>query len=191
MNLSVYYSNLWLNNIDSSQILEDRNEKLKFALLQRSAEDYNIKIRINDILIDSYGKPEVKGKEFYFSFSHSGKYLMCAADIHPIGIDLEMIKEVEIEDFKSCYSSIEFHNILKSNNRSQKLLEYWTQKESILKADGRGLTIEPSNVILNEEVGFIKNEATVWHLKTAYLDNFIFSACTKNRKSAIVFKKHF
>ena len=59
----------------------------------------------------------------------------------------------------------EFRSINNANDSIYRLFELWTKKESIIKADGRGLTIDLREVIIKNNTGYIKNSDTRWYLK--------------------------
>lgn len=89
-----------------------------------------------------YNKPYFDDDLFKFNISHSGELVVCVLnDEHEIGIDIEIISEIEIDDFKFQMTENEWDNIIFSNNKIISFFEYWTQKEAVIKAQGHGLTI--------------------------------------------------
>jgi 4'-phosphopantetheinyl transferase len=84
----------------------------------------------------------------HFSTSHSGNRVVCALSKEKeIGIDIEHIsKAISISDFKGQLTSTEWCDIGKSANPEERFLELWTAKESLIKADGRGLEIPLSDL---------------------------------------------
>ncbi|WP_165872288.1 4'-phosphopantetheinyl transferase family protein [Tenacibaculum sp. M341] len=92
-----------------------------------------------------YGKPYFENSEFTFNISHSGEYIVCAVSTDEkqfLGVDIEEVKPIEFEGFKSIFSEEEKKMISNYKN----FYTFWTRKEAIVKADGRGLQI-PLNTI--------------------------------------------
>lgn len=94
-----------------------------------------------------------------FNISHSGAYVMCAfSDQNSIGIDIEEIKEIDINDFKRMFSPEEWFTIHSAENSLQEFYSYWTAKESLLKADGRGITVVSDKVKIDTPHGKFENK---------------------------------
>ena len=93
---------------------------------------------------NAYGKPFLSGtSDFYFNLSHSGDWVVCGVDNMPVGIDVENIHDVDLNLSKRFFSEDEHNYLLTldSNRRRETFFEFWTLKESYIKADGRGLSI--------------------------------------------------
>jgi len=96
---------------------------------------------LKDIKYTKYGRPFLD-LDIDFNISHSGQYVICAfAKGFKIGIDIEKIQEHNFDSFKSIFTTSEYQSIVHSNNSLKQFYEYWTQKESIIKANGKGLSI--------------------------------------------------
>lgn len=99
-----------------------------------------------------------------FNISHSGTYVMCAfSDKNSIGIDIEEAKEIDINDFKNMFSTEEWFTIQNAENSLQEFYSFWTAKESLLKADGRGITVVLDKVKIETPYGKFENKE--WFLK--------------------------
>jgi 4'-phosphopantetheinyl transferase len=89
-----------------------------------------------------YGRPYI----MYcpdFNISHSGDIVVCAIiKNNDIGVDIEQVSKIEINDFVSVMTNLEMLNIQKSDNPIRKFYEYWTKKESLLKLQGTGISEE-------------------------------------------------
>ena len=120
---------------------------------------------------NKYGKPYWPEKEdFCYNLSHSGKYVVCAVDNHPVGIDVQIIRPISIEIAKRFFSRTEYEYIIKHNEEEHLSVFYdiWTLKESYIKAIGRGLSIPLNSfsVITNDSDIQVKTEnGEVWFLK--------------------------
>lgn len=93
---------------------------------------------------NEYGKPSVRElPDFHYNLSHSGEWVVCATDNESIGIDIEQIKPIDLETAKNFFSKDEYQYIYNkpSHERLSVFYEYWTLKESFIKAVGKGLTI--------------------------------------------------
>ena len=104
-----------------------------------------------DLQYSNTGRPFFSDSPFDFNISHTDN---CAAVVFSencrVGIDIERIKEVGLQDFENIFSKEVWNIIHSSGNKIRKFYYYWTQLESAIKADGRGLSLVPSG---NIEIG--------------------------------------
>jgi len=106
-----------------------------------------------------------------FNISHSDNMVICAlSDEGTIGVDIEKIKAVAISDFNFQFSSKELHDINLSQNPLREFYRYWTKKEAVIKADGRGLNIPLNNINVLQNSGSIFLD-TQWYLYELPIDN--------------------
>jgi len=97
---------------------------------------------IKDLSFNSYHKPRLDNNTTKFNISHSGNITVCAINEgFEIGIDIEMVHNINIQDFKDQMTSNEWNLIMNSRNRKTAFFDYWTQKEAVVKACGLGLEI--------------------------------------------------
>jgi len=102
--------------------------------------------------MNEYGKPLlIYPKEIHFNISHSGKYVVCAVDNNPVGVDVEEIKPIDFEIAKRFFSANEYLQLI--NQPEEMRLKYfytiWTLKESYIKAEGKGLSIPLNSFSIN------------------------------------------
>lgn len=117
----------------------------------------------------SYHKPYFENHPLQFNISHSGEIVVCAlSDQGEIGIDIEIISDILIEDFKFQMTENEWNKISTSTNAKNAFFEYWTQKEAVIKAHGHGLTIPLQSFEINENATSIQGEK--FHLKEIKID---------------------
>ncbi|SFI31708.1 MULTISPECIES: 4'-phosphopantetheinyl transferase superfamily protein [unclassified Bacillus (in: firmicutes)] len=94
---------------------------------------------------NNYGKPYLKNHPtISFNLSHSGDFVVCVFDNHPVGIDIEKIKIIEyISLAKKFFTKKEYNYIMKGDFRQQldKFYDIWTLKESFIKCCGKGLSL--------------------------------------------------
>ncbi len=92
------------------------------------------------IVNNQYGKPYFHGiSDQYFNVSHSGKWVVCGWCQYEIGVDVEVVKDIDINIAKRFFDKSEYEVITGKNIDEQKILFYdlWTLKESYIKYIGR------------------------------------------------------
>lgn len=125
---------------------EDAQRALYAELLIRRIICEKLDIKNSDIVFDknSYGKPFLENcRDFHFNLSHSKDWIVCAAGSIPVGIDVEVVKPMEMDIARRFFSKEEYAGIV-SKDESERLshfFELWTLKESYIKAWGKGLSI--------------------------------------------------
>jgi 4'-phosphopantetheinyl transferase len=79
----------------------------------------------------------------HFNISHSANRVVCLmSKERKVGIDIEYITDdISFDDFQRQFTPAEWAAIRSSNAPEEKFYQFWTAKESIIKADGRGLGI--------------------------------------------------
>ena len=98
-----------------------------------------------------------------FSISHSGEYVLCAMSDHArVGIDIEKIRPIDLADMRFSFSKKEWLEITTASNPNQQLFDYWTKKEAVAKADGRGLLMA-DRMVLNHDQAQVDD--TIWYVK--------------------------
>ncbi|MGZ5052857.1 MAG: 4'-phosphopantetheinyl transferase family protein [Methylobacter sp.] len=112
---------------------------------------------------DAYNRPSIDSS-IDFNISHSGNYVLCAISKNGrIGIDIEQIKDINISYYKNFMSKTEWDDIANNEALTRRFYYYWTIKESVMKADGRGLSIPPQDIICHPDHATIYNKK--WGLK--------------------------
>ncbi|WP_025723967.1 4'-phosphopantetheinyl transferase family protein [Paenibacillus polymyxa] len=93
---------------------------------------------------NAFGKPSlINAPAFHFNVSHSGKWVVCAIDDHPLGIDIEQLRPIDFEVGRVCFSDTEYDALMRqdADSRLSYFYDLWTLKESFVKAEGQGLTL--------------------------------------------------
>ena len=129
--------------------IQDSLRTLTGEILTRCAIRERTKLSNEEIVfaINKYGKPYVKNVEnLQFNVSHSGEWVVCAVDTEPIGIDIEIIKSINLKVAKRFFSQEEYRDFVSKdeNVKMGYFYDLWTLKESYVKAVGRGLSIPPN-----------------------------------------------
>lgn len=142
-------------------------------LLRKALEDAGVPLSSLHLRYTSYGRPCLDNAPD-FSISHSGSMAVCAISYAgTIGIDIEEIKPVEIDDFTSVFTKTEWKTIYTSANTNYWFYHFWTAKEAALKAKGTGLQWSMEAVSVEENTARIGSEE--WQLtKVAIAENYSF-----------------
>jgi len=149
-------------------------------LLKKGLEDLCMNSDLKDLKYTKYGRPYLENA-LSFNISHSGPYIVCAfTGRGVIGADIEQMDPIHIEEFQMVFNDEEWCAIKNCSNLSYAFYYYWTAKEAILKADGRGLSI-PLNALLIEKESCCLDDK-IWHYKTVSLfDNCILQIASDNQ----------
>lgn len=117
---------------------------------------------INNISFDEFGRPFI-AQHVDFSISHSDEFVICAMTGRGrVGIDIEKIKSISLSDFEQYMTSHQWGNIKTSSNKFRIFYSYWTSKESVLKADGRGLSVPLRDVDTDGRKAHL--DESVWYI---------------------------
>lgn len=112
-------------------------------LLLRCLEELGIRhLRLEDLNYTGHQRPYFNGAAIDFNISHSGKFVVCAAAENiRLGVDIEQIKPVDLNDFQEQFSDDEMRFIQSDDGSFVNFYNIWTKKEALIKADGKGLSI--------------------------------------------------
>ncbi len=93
---------------------------------------------------DEHGCPRLTAHPAWqFSLSHSGDWAVCALADAPVGIDVERVRPVRIDALARRYFTEQEAALLitlPDTERQIAFFRLWTAKESVLKAQGIGLS---------------------------------------------------
>lgn len=136
----------------------------RVILLKAIEQVYNCKFHDVEILQTKYNKPYFKDSSVQFNISHSGEIVVCAiCEKSQIGIDIEIISDIIIDDCKWQMTEKEWSGIISSDKIKEAFFDYWTQKEAVIKANGLGLGIPlttfevlEGTAIINDQKFFLK-----------------------------------
>lgn len=144
-------SNDRIRKVEKYKCLEDKWRCLISEMLLRYAlkEQYNILEKNICFSYNMYGKPKLSSyPHIHFNLSHSGKWVMCGIGNVPIGIDVEHMKNIDINISNRFFENKECEFIVSGENHINNFFTMWTLKESYIKARGRGLRIPLSSFYL-------------------------------------------
>lgn len=124
---------------------------------------------LEQIRTDEYGRPHIGQSSCTFNVSHSGEYVICAASrTCRVGVDIEKIKTVCIDDFALQMLDEEREQIITSYNRQLSFFEYWTRKEAVIKGNGKGLSLGLKSFIVRSN--HTRVEECDWYLYPLDID---------------------
>jgi len=89
----------------------------------------------------SHGRPELVGAPYFLSLSHTPEAVVAVASDSRVGVDAE----------PNAGSAARVDAVEKLTGRAS--IAHWTAVEAILKADGRGLRVDPREVEVDGAVG--------------------------------------
>jgi len=151
------YLNTFGKNFKNKILKYRRWEDAQLSLLGRVLLNYGLSnyyyINETDIHLSFDNKPFLKEQNIHFNISHSKNLVVCVIADFPIGIDVEFLDEkTNYLDFQLQMTIVEFFEIHNSSDKTKSLFNYWTKKEAVIKAHGRGLQIplDSFEVLKNE-----------------------------------------
>jgi len=133
---------------------------LLLAALRREGWSGNL----NALQHTSYGRPYLPGGPD-FNISHSGTRVVCILGSQGrVGIDLEEIRDIDIADFKDQFSTEEWQAILAADEPLDLFYHFWTAKECVSKADGRGLNLPLASLVIENNTTILL-EGRSWNIR--------------------------
>ncbi|ARA98004.1 4'-phosphopantetheinyl transferase [Geobacillus sp. 47C-IIb] len=104
----------------------------------------------------AHGRPQLPDRSFQWSISHSGERVLVAFTAGtPVGVDVEWLDDSYALDIRQMANEVlaeeEKYHLFQASPQEQRRVfyTYWTRKEAILKATGKGLQISPLHVIVS------------------------------------------
>lgn len=126
---------------------------------------------------NAYGKPFLVGApHIHFNISHTGCYVACVVADEPVGIDIELVKSIDIQIAERFFTPDETIYITQSDH-IRCFYEVWTKKESRIKYEGKGL-YKPLTSFSVFEVN--ESEQVTYH-EVFRNDEVICHVCSKKR----------
>jgi len=95
-----------------------------------------------EFAVNSYGKPFlVNDPCLHYNISHAGHCVACVVSDVPVGIDVEVVRSVDMRVVERFFALDEQEYVLSAQKdvQRQRFFEVWTKKESRIKWAGKGL----------------------------------------------------
>ncbi len=172
---------------------EDAQRTLLGDILARYAICIRTGVQNKELHFDTnkFGKPIlIAPNEIHFNISHSENWVVCAIDKKVVGIDVEVVKPIDLHIAEKFFSEAEYLSLINQPKELQTRYFYmiWTLKESYIKAEGKGLSIplnsfeiKPENLKLNITLNEKEKD---YHFHQSFLSNdTIYAICTLNKES--------
>ena len=154
------------------QVLRFRHELgrrqcvLAYLLLKRALrEKYGID---ENPLFDygEHGKPVIVNRpEIHFNLSHCREAVCCAVSNHPVGIDVESIREYKTGLVRYTMNDDEVASIMAADRLDVAFTRLWTMKEARLKLTGEGITNNLKTVLDDHRYRYTTTE----HIDRGYI----------------------
>lgn len=153
-------------------------------MLSRALEQCGVRNPLNTLTYSKFRRPQSPGFSGDFNISHAGQFAVCAVtDDRAVGIDVELVHPVNLEEFGQVFTDKEMEDIAGSENVNERFFKYWTMKEAVLKADGRGFHVSPCNITIDHRSNLAILDGRVWYLKPVEVrGNYI---CHMSTSSAV------
>ena len=137
-----------------------------------------------ELLRNEAGKPYIKDCPIHFNISHAGDFVVCGFSTQEIGIDIELVKEIDLEIAQRFFCQQEYASLLAQRTSDQ--LDYfyslWTLKESYIKWLGTGLSTPLNSfcfTIMDMSISCVdKNRKTTPFFKQFPLEGYKISVCS-------------
>ena len=145
-------------------------------LLKQALVENNIPLdSINNFSIDQYKRPHlINEHNFDFNISHSGDIVLCLVDTNAnrIGVDIEEKKKINTTDYLTLWRSdeVKYLDAVADENQLDRFYQLWTQKEAVIKADGRGMTLPFNEIKIDQNSKIASVGEQHWHLYSLHLD---------------------
>lgn len=88
-----------------------------------------------------HGKPRIVGHpDIHFNMSHCREAAICALSSHPVGVDVESIREYHESLVRYTMNEREVQEIEQAERPAVAFIRLWTMKEAVLKHAGIGIS---------------------------------------------------
>ena len=155
------FSEEFINKISNYKRWEDAKATVlgRLLLAYGLKHFYNYDLEQLKMRYSKDKKPYLEDSAIQFNISHSKELIVCAiTSLGDVGVDVEKINELNIDDFKDQFSSLEYRRMRNSKNALESFYHHWTQKEAIVKAHGSGLNIPLNSFEINNNTTIIENK---------------------------------
>jgi 4'-phosphopantetheinyl transferase len=134
-----------------------------------------------NIQYNEYNRPYLND-DIDFNISHSGDYVVFAITKGSrLGVDIEEIKKINLNDFQRVMTPSQWDKIYSAKYPVKEFYRYWTIKESVIKAEGKGLSIPLDKLEVNNNI--VQYDGKSWLVHTLEVSNSYCAAIATNQLS--------
>lgn len=106
-----------------------------------------------------------------FSIANDGAAIVCAmSNDSTLGIDIERTKPVNLNDFRDSMTYLEWREIYSDMIPLRRFYEFWTIKESVIKAEGDIKLQDPKDIFIRPDVAFCNEK--YWYIHPLEIDYY-------------------
>jgi 4'-phosphopantetheinyl transferase len=133
------------------------------VLLMRVLRELDSQALLADLKYNTHHRPYLEnGPDF--NIAHSGNMVVCCGtNDGQIGIDIEEVKEIDLNDYTDYFTPNEWEKINNYPNRYDGFYNFWTRKEAVLKALGTGFHTPLSTVDVTEDA--VSYDGITYHIR--------------------------
>ncbi len=118
-----------------------------------------------------YGKPFIADTPIQFNISHSDHCVAGIFDTFLVGIDVEKVRDLPLQDFLNIFTPEEQQDIDRYGKTA--FFRYWTRKEAISKAVGKGMGISYNTI--DAKIDRLQFEDHQWHTTSFEKEGYVCS----------------
>lgn len=123
-----------------------------------------------DLQFSKTGKPYIAGAP-HFSLANDGAVAVCAlSETSILGIDLERLKPINLTDYREKMTFLEWREIYSHVIPLRRFYEFWTIKESVIKADGELEFNDLKEIYIQPDVAFCN--AKYWYINPVEIEYY-------------------
>ena len=129
----------------------------EYGITENPVFDYN-----------EHGKPSIVGHpEIFFNLSHCKEAAACVVSDHPVGIDVEGIREYKESLVSYTMNNDEICEIKSSEHPDAAFIRLWTMKEATMKLVGTGISNAMKTAI----------DTSIYKYTTVVRQRYIYTVC--------------
>ena len=166
----------WLPQSFKEQMLRYKkpDDQARFAagryLLFHALSIEGVPEALQELSTDAFGRYFISGIPD-FNISHSGNWVGLAwRPSAKIGLDIELKRPVDPSAFTKQFSPSEMQAMLASPEPLEAFFRNWTRKESVMKAEGRGMRIPLHSIRLAKHGARIDGDERFWYYRPIRVD---------------------
>lgn len=129
-------------------------------LIKEGLVQFDKEVDFEKLQYTAYDKPYFKDENIQFNVSHSGELVVVVFTNKQIdiGVDIEKRYAIKAEKFKRQMTTHEQQKIFNSDQIHKEFFRYWTQKEAVLKATGRGLSVPLKSFEIIDDETYVESQ---------------------------------